>query len=356
MLRVTLHDSPGELRLCLEGKLAGPWVGEVQLCWETALSAVGRKNVLVDLRGVDFVDGGGEALLAAMHQRGVTFLGEGPMLKHLLAEITGVPEEEAPQPAPRGKARLHLRLLSLFLTMVPLGMGAEPLNPEVIIERYLTAVRLADCNRQERVFDVVVEASLPRLHKHGTLRAVQYLSPARPPHYDAVRFDGDATIEKNVIARYLGLDQQAARQLRSMAVSPANYRFRFQRVADYNGRPAYVFRLEPNQKRTGLFRGELWLDARTFLPLREWGQLVKSPSLFIKRVYFVRDFLVVDGRSVPRRTIAKVSTRLAGPAEVTVWSRCVTVKEQIRLMDHTLLGSNYVQHGSRIVGSDACAL
>ncbi len=51
-----------------------------------------------------------------------------------------------------------------------------------------------------------------------------------------------------------------------------------------------MFRVEPRRKRVGLFKGELWLDPSTALPLRGWGDFVKSPSIFVKRVRFVRDY------------------------------------------------------------------
>ncbi len=56
MLRVTIHDSADELRLRLEGRLAGAWVREAALCWETAQSTVAGRRVVVDLQNVLFVD------------------------------------------------------------------------------------------------------------------------------------------------------------------------------------------------------------------------------------------------------------------------------------------------------------
>jgi hypothetical protein len=45
----------------------------------------------------------------------------------------------------------------------------------------------------------------------------------------------------------------------------------------------------------GLFKGELWVDADTFLPLRESGRFVKNPSVFLKKIEFVRDYEIKDG-------------------------------------------------------------
>lgn len=94
MLRVTVHDSISELLLRLEGRLAGPWVREVELCWQTAQSIIRNRTVTVDLRDVDFVDSAGEQMLAAMHEHGARLLGTGPMTKSLISKITGEPETE----------------------------------------------------------------------------------------------------------------------------------------------------------------------------------------------------------------------------------------------------------------------
>lgn len=97
MLRITIHDGPSEFRLHLEGRLTGPWVREVELCWQTAQSTVRGAMVIVDLRDVDFVDSAGERLLATMHQHGARFLAASPLTKHLVAEITGDLERSVPR-------------------------------------------------------------------------------------------------------------------------------------------------------------------------------------------------------------------------------------------------------------------
>lgn len=106
MLRVTIHDGPGELRLQLEGRLAGPWVCEVERCWQKAQSLTCNRTVTIDLREVDFVDPAGEQVLADMHEHGATFLATGLMTKNVVARITGEHEEpiappldESPAPA-----------------------------------------------------------------------------------------------------------------------------------------------------------------------------------------------------------------------------------------------------------------
>ena len=87
MLKITLHDSASEFRLNLEGRLAGPWVRELELCWRTASSTTaGRRNV-VDLADVDFVDAAGEELLVSLHAQGVELLGDTPLICAMLEQV-----------------------------------------------------------------------------------------------------------------------------------------------------------------------------------------------------------------------------------------------------------------------------
>ena len=63
MLRITTHDNPDCLTFQLEGKLAGPWVRELEDCWQKTLAGPRRPVVRVDLRGVTFLDAAGKEFL-----------------------------------------------------------------------------------------------------------------------------------------------------------------------------------------------------------------------------------------------------------------------------------------------------
>jgi ABC-type transporter Mla MlaB component len=91
MLKITLHDSSEELRLKLEGKLAGLWVGELRQCWQTAASTTHDRKTVVDLRDVDFVDPEGQSLLAEMHRQGVRLVAVTPLIQALIREISVQP-------------------------------------------------------------------------------------------------------------------------------------------------------------------------------------------------------------------------------------------------------------------------
>ena len=214
-----------------------------------------------------------------------------------------------------------------------LWAGADP-GPDVsgsphaaeIIARYVEAIRAEQAHPQAVSMEVDMDATLPRLKKEGRLHAFRFITRLGKIFYDAPRYEGDSTIKKEVIARYIAEEKKAREENDgSLAITPENYRFKYKGVADYAGSPAHVFQVNPKKKRLGLYKGELWIDTKTYLPFREWGELVKSPSMFVKNIYFVRDYTIKDGMAVPRRVISDVNTRIAGQAKLTIWYENVKV-------------------------------
>ena len=101
-------------------------------------------------------------------------------------------------------------------------------------------------------------------------------------------------------------------------MTPANYKFKYRGRGQFEGRDVHMFQVTPRQKRQGMYKGEVWIDAATYLRVRESGYLVKNPSLFLKRVAFVRNYAIRDGISVPLHTQSVVETRLVGKAELII--------------------------------------
>ena len=199
------------------------------------------------------------------------------------------------------------------------GPAAEP--PETIVANYCAASRGQEQSFQGASMDVEIQAALPRLKKQGRLHALRRISALGRITYEKLRFEGDGTVQNQVIARYLTAEaaaQARKSQAPSLAVSPANYKFKYKNRSQLDGRDVYIFQVMPRQKRQGLFKGDLWIDAGTYLRVQESGYLVKSPSIFLKKVAFVRKYRIRDGISVPLQVQSVVDTRLAGQAELTI--------------------------------------
>ncbi|HTN73056.1 MAG TPA: hypothetical protein VMO00_18390 [Methylomirabilota bacterium] len=86
MLKITTQTDATQITLELEGKLAGPWVQELEGCWRLAVMT--DREVRVMLKTVTFIDQAGRKLLAEMHRQGATLAAEGCMTKSIIEEIT----------------------------------------------------------------------------------------------------------------------------------------------------------------------------------------------------------------------------------------------------------------------------
>lgn len=218
-----------------------------------------------------------------------------------------------------------------ILTALTAGLTwAQSATPPNVLQRYLQArhdlslqappsARETSGDERQQGVEVEIEASLPRMKKHGSMRGWRGITRAGQVVYSGLRFSGDRLIGKDVISRYLSADVQQTVEGPDVAMTDRNYRFQLARPTSYNGRVAVVYRVFPKHKRAGLFRGELWLDAATALPLREWGNFVKSPSKFLSHPRFVRDYNLFENRSQPRRMILSAHASFVGDVEMTIW-------------------------------------
>ena len=215
---------------------------------------------------------------------------------------------------------MNLKLLLLpVLALCLCAEGAGPGPSDVILQNYCAASRDQARLLDGASMDIEIEASLPKLKKQGTLHALRKISAIGHITYDAFRFDGDNTVKKYVIDKFLSAEVEAQKsESPSLAITPENYKFKYKGTSEVEGVKTYVFQVTPKKKLQGLFKGEIRIDAATYLRVQEAGVLVKNPSIFLKRVSFVRKYAIYNGVSVPRQVQSVVETRVAGKAELTI--------------------------------------
>jgi outer membrane protein len=159
MLRITVKESDNELdnnvRITLEGKLAGPWVHELEAAWQQARQS-GATSFAVDLCGVDFVSSEGKKLLRRMKDAGAEMSCRGLVSRSVVDDISRaailvaalfvlLPSVRAQQPEP---LRLSLRdAVNLSLKQ----------NPQVIVANLDIESRHQDQN-------IARSALLPQLN------------------------------------------------------------------------------------------------------------------------------------------------------------------------------------------------
>jgi hypothetical protein len=177
---------------------------------------------------------------------------------------------------------------------------------------------------------IEIDASLPGREERGSLRAIRRLLPVGKLEYKVLEMAGDPMVRHQVILRYLSADSQAAAvPADSVAISLANYKFRYCGAVKTAGATAYCFLINPRHKREGLIKGELCIDGGTGEAVRQTGYFIKNPSIFVKRIAVNREIVLLDGIAVERVTHLSIETRLVGRAELTIHERPFTDADSI---------------------------
>jgi hypothetical protein len=169
----------------------------------------------------------------------------------------------------------------------------------------------------------LIRAQLPDTSQSGEFEVQQrYLAP-HTLAFKALRFTGDAFVKTNVIVRLLQseVDHVQKDDPALNAISPANYKFSYKGTSQLDGRMVHVYQLKPRQKRAGLFKGRIYVDAYTGSLVRAEGRPVKSPSLFIKKIDFVQDYADIGPFTLPVHIHSEASARIVGRAIVDVYQR-----------------------------------
>ena len=84
MLKIDTIESASEIVLSLHGRLAGPWLDELESHWRRTHAAAGERRVIVDLSGLTGMDGAARYLLQLMRMRNVCLVGAPIAIRALL--------------------------------------------------------------------------------------------------------------------------------------------------------------------------------------------------------------------------------------------------------------------------------
>jgi anti-anti-sigma regulatory factor len=91
MLKVSIKEDATLISLEVEGRLAGPWVAELEQCWlredARAHDKQNDKQLSVRLSAVTFIDDSGKQLLARMVDHGTRIQGSGCMIRAIVEGI-----------------------------------------------------------------------------------------------------------------------------------------------------------------------------------------------------------------------------------------------------------------------------
>ena len=169
----------------------------------------------------------------------------------------------------------------------------------------------------------LIHAELPDNAQQGELELERRFVAPHTLTFKSVRFQGDNFVKSNVIARLLQSEVEHVQKddPAATALRPENYKFSYKGVAQVGERAYHMFQVKPRKKRVGLFKGHIFLDAATGSLVRVEGRVVKSPSLFVKKIDFVQEYSDIDGFTFPVHIHSEARAALVGKTVVDITNR-----------------------------------
>lgn len=203
------------------------------------------------------------------------------------------------------------------------AVGVANLAPEVALATYERGLKDQTAALAGYTATSVIDAELPQSAQKAEFELKRrYVSPS-VLEFTPIRSSGDKFVRNNVIVRLLESEVEHVRRREQgqTAIDSSNYKFSYKGSARVNGAAVHVFEVKPRQKRVGLFKGKIYVDATSARLVRAEGRIVKSPSIFIKKIDFVQDYATVDGFTLLSHIHSEAETRLIGKTVVDISQR-----------------------------------
>jgi hypothetical protein len=197
-------------------------------------------------------------------------------------------------------------------------VSTAPFPPELsselnaVVQRYEAAARVQRAAMLGAQMEMELDGRFTKLREQGRMRVLRTISKLGEMGLVIIdAFKGDNRVKTQLIARYLELDEQT-KAYGAMPIATKDYEFQIKAILKRSSQSIYVFAVSPHKNGSDKFRGELWVDGATGMPLREAGRMVKSPHLLLTNVRFARDYELQDGISILKHFESSTTVRLPG--------------------------------------------
>ena len=128
---------------------------------------------------------------------------------------------------------------------------------------------------------------------------------------------GSHLLLNHVLKKLLETERDDSQQQKA-ALTPSNYNFVFQTETTENGRPLYVFTVEPKVKNKLLYRGKIWIDEREYAVVRVEAQPAENPSFWIKSTDIHHVYAKNGEFWLPQTNRSESKVRFGGTALLTI--------------------------------------
>ena len=223
-------------------------------------------------------------------------------------------------------ARQQAAWLLLFYSIAGMASASAQTGSSVpAVENIIARMAQARAENRTRFRPYIVTRDYELFGKDGSEAKSEVIAdvafvPPDSKKYTIQKASG-SRLGQIIVRRILASEAEITKGYASTDLSPENYGFRFIREEGVSGQRCYVLEMLPRRKDKHLLRGDVWVDANTYLIRRFEGQPAKNPSWWVRDVHIALAYGNVGGMWLQTASKSTAKARILGP--YTVVSRDV---------------------------------
>jgi outer membrane lipoprotein-sorting protein len=216
----------------------------------------------------------------------------------------------------------------LFLVVVVSCASAQTESTVPTVETIIARMAQARADNRARFRSYIVTRDYKLFGKEREKTESQVTADVifDPPDFKkyTIQQTSGAGLGEKIVRRMLESEVEVTKDYSSTDISPDNYDFRFIREEDVSGQRSYVLELLPRRKDKNLLRGNIWVDANTYLLRRTEGEPAKRTSWWLRDVRIALLYGYVSGMWLQTASESTAKVRILG--QYTMVSRDVKYK------------------------------
>jgi len=206
--------------------------------------------------------------------------------------------------------------LFLFLVGVVTCASAQTGSTVPTVETIIAHMAQARAENRARLRPYVVTRDYQLFGKERHTTKSQVIADVTfvPPDlkkYSIQQANGTRLGEK-LVRRMLESEAEVAKDYSSTDISPDNYDVRFLGEEDVSDQRCYLLELLPRRKDKHLLRGNIWVDASTYLLRRTEGEPAKTPSWWVRDIHIALLYGDAGGMWLQTSSEATANIRIFG--------------------------------------------
>ena len=177
--------------------------------------------------------------------------------------------------------------------------------------------------RESRLKQYSVQSTYRVQNDKGETRAetqalLRYQAPDTK-EFKIISEKGSGLIRNRVFKPLMDVEVESASERNRLdrSITPNNYTLSLVGEEDVAGSHCFVLQATPKRSDTYLFTGKIWVHSVEFAVVKIEGQPAKNPSLWIKRVDFVRQYQKIGEFWLPLKNESISRVRLFGKNTLT---------------------------------------